>query len=360
MAASTLETTMKFRTLEYDPRKNLLIILDQTKLPIHESYVRLKTAAEIIKAIQQLKVRGAPLIGVFAAYAVAMAAKKGGIRGVNSAIRSIGRTRPTAVNLSWALERMRRRSLLAGDLYAELLHEARLIEKEDKRSCLAIGRLGAPLVPPSGKVMVYCNAGALATSGIGTALGILYTAKRQAKRFEVFACETRPLLQGSRLTSWELSRHRIRVRVISDNMAAHFMPQMSLVLIGADRVAGNGDTANKIGSKGLAIIARTYGVPFYVAAPRSSFDLRIKAGSSIEIEERGRDEVAFFNGKCIVDYRAKVSNPAFDVTPHRWINGFITEYGIIRPPFERNIVRILNRTIPDIDCRPATLTRACY
>ncbi|OGC41422.1 S-methyl-5-thioribose-1-phosphate isomerase [candidate division WOR-3 bacterium RBG_13_43_14] len=334
----------KFRTVEYDPEKNHLIILDQTRLPVRESYIRLKTVNDVINSIRQLKVRGAPLIGVAAAYGVVIASRNDSMKKVNSAIRSIAKARPTAVNLSWALHRMQERAQVSDELYPALLHEALLIEKEDKDSCLTIGRIGVRLIPSAANIMVYCNAGALATTGIGTALGIIYTAKQHKKKIEVFACETRPLLQGSRLTSWELTKNQIKTHIICDNMAAHFMPKMSMIFIGADRIASNGDTANKIGSKGLAIIANAHGVPFYVAAPRSSFDLKIKNGSSIPIEQRGHNEITFFNKKCIVASQAMISNPAFDVTPNHLISAFITERGIIKPPFKRNIARLLSRT----------------
>ncbi len=336
---------IKFRTVEYDQDKNHLIILDQTKLPLHESYVRLKTVDDIVDAICQLKIRGAPLIGVVAAYGVTMAARNGSIKKVQAAIKNIGKSRPTAVNLTWALHRMQKSIKNYRNLYPILLNEARLIEQEDKNSCLAIGRYGLRLIPSGANIMVYCNAGALATTGIGTALGIIYMAHQDNKKLEVYACETRPMMQGARLTSWELTRNLVKTRVICDNMAAYFMPKITMVIIGADRIARNGDTANKIGSKGLAILAKNHGVPFYVAAPLSSFDPEIKTGSGIPIEQRGHDEIVFFNKQRIISKKSLISNPAFDVTPNHLISAFITEHGIIKPPYKNSIPHLLKHRI---------------
>jgi methylthioribose-1-phosphate isomerase len=235
---------------------------------------------------------------------------------------------------------MKKRMEQATDVKAEMIMEARQIEKEDKEACQQMGALGADLIKQGARVMVHCNAGALATSGIGTALGIIYTAKQEGKDLVVYSNETRPLLQGARLTSWELSKNDIVTYTICDNMAATFMPEMDIVLVGADRIAANGDVANKIGTRGLAIIAHYYGIPFYVAAPISTFDFRLTSGAQIPIEERNADEIRMFHGKNIVATSAKICNPAFDVTPAELITGIVTEKSIITPPYEESIQRL--------------------
>ncbi|MGQ9464613.1 MAG: S-methyl-5-thioribose-1-phosphate isomerase [bacterium] len=336
-----------FKTIEYDKHKNQIIILDQTQLPEKEVYIRLKTVKDVFRAIKTLQVRGAPLIGVAAAYGVVLSSYKNRLPKIIRDAEYLKSARPTAVNLAWAIERMEniirklKKEKWSRMLYQALLEEARRIENEDKESCIKIGKWGAQLIRENSKVMVYCNAGALATSGIGTALGILYTARDMGKRFSVYSCETRPLLQGARLTTWELTRNGIETYTICDNMAATYMPEMDMVLVGADRIALNGDTANKIGTKGLAIIARYYGVPFYVAAPISTFDFNIKSGTDIPIEYRDEAEVAYFNKRCIVAKKAKICNPAFDVTPAQLITGIITEKGIIKNPHK--ILQLKNK-----------------
>ena len=329
-----------FKTIEYNSESNELVILDQTRLPEEETYLTLRTADEVYSAIRHMKVRGAPLIGVTAAYGVVLAARasdQGSIRKACDLLRS---ARPTAVNLSWAIDRMERTLSQSNDPFALLVTEAKAIEKEDKEACKSIGDYGAELISDNAKIMVHCNAGALATSGIGTTLGVIYTAKQQGKKICVFACETRPLLQGARLTSWELTKNGIDTFTICDNMAASFMADMELVLVGADRIASNGDVANKIGTKGLAIIANYYQVPMYVAAPLSTFDLTMATGDQIPIEERTDDEVRRFNERCVVAPTAKICNPAFDVTPSRLVSGIITEQGIIRRPYAENIANL--------------------
>jgi len=330
-----------FKTIEYIKESNEIIILDQTKLPEQEIYIHLKTPEEVYGAIKNMQLRGAPLIGVAAAYGMVLAAYSGSADEVRKAAKLLKSARPTAVNLKWAVERMETKAAEDKDIYGILLEEAKAIEKEDRESCQAIGEAGAPLIKNSSKIMVHCNAGALATTGIGTALGILYTAKAQGKEFSVYSCETRPLLQGARLTSWELTRNGIVTNLICDNMAATYMAEMDLVLVGADRIAKNGDTANKIGTYGIAIIAGHFGVPFYVAAPTSTFDLEIESGEMIPIEKRCEEEIRFFNEKQIAASKARVCNPAFDVTPHSLLTGIITEKGIIEPPYEKNIERLL-------------------
>ncbi|HEC79536.1 MAG TPA: S-methyl-5-thioribose-1-phosphate isomerase [candidate division WOR-3 bacterium] len=330
-----------FKTIEYIKESNEIIILDQTKLPEQEIYIHLKTPEEVYGAIKNMQLRGAPLIGVAAAYGMVLAAYNRNADEVMKAAELLKSARPTAVNLKWAVERMEAKAAEDKDIYGILLEEAKAIEKEDRESCQAIGEAGAPLIKNSSKIMVHCNAGALATTGIGTALGILYTAKAQGKEFSVYSCETRPLLQGARLTSWELTRNGIVTNLICDNMAATYMAEMDLVLVGADRIAKNGDTANKIGTYGIAIIAGHFGVPFYVAAPTSTFDLEIESGEMIPIEKRCEEEIRFFNEKQIAASKARVCNPAFDVTPHSLLTGIITEKGIIEPPYEKNIERLL-------------------
>jgi len=336
---------LKFKTIEYDSKKNEIVILDQTRLPEKEVYLRLKNIKDVYNAIKTLKVRGAPLIGVVAGYGLVLSAYKNSNKKVLQDAEYLKSARPTAVNLSWAVERMKKCiEKNRNDIYTNLLKEARAIEKEDKDSCKKIGLFGAKIIKNSSKIMVHCNAGALATSGIGTALGILYTAKEMGKKFTVYSCETRPLLQGARLTTWELTKNGIETYAICDNMAATYMPEMDLVLVGADRIAQNGDTANKIGTRGLAIIAKYYGVPFYVAAPISTFDFNIKSGSEIPIEFRCADEIYYFNNRCIVSKKTRVCNPAFDVTPAELITGIVTEMGIVKRPLNKNI-RLLKQNI---------------
>ena len=331
---------IEFRTVAYNEKNNELVILDQTKLPDDEVYATLHSAGDVHDAIKSMKVRGAPLIGVVAAYGVVLAASDGDRKKVIAACDLIGSARPTAVNLSWAIARMKDVLENTQDMYAALLKEARQIEKEDKNVCMNIGLVGAELVPDRAKIMVHCNAGALATSGIGTALGIIYMAKQQGKRFEVYSSETRPLLQGARLTSWELTRNGIDTYTICDNMVASFMPEMDIIIVGADRIARNGDVANKIGTRGLAIISQYYKKPFYVAAPLSTFDFEIRSGEEIPIEERNENEIRRFNEREIVASSAKICNPAFDVTPHELITGIVTERCILRQPYDSSIAEL--------------------
>ena len=329
-----------FKTVEYNEGKKELTILDQTRLPAEEVYIALKTAEEVYQAIKNMNLRGAPLIGVAAAYGVVLAARKGDFRAAEDACDLIQSARPTAINLFWAIERMRKRLYQARNMYPELLDEAIMIEKEDKEACKNIGALGATLIKEGSRIMVHCNAGALATSGIGTALGIIYTARENGKNFSVYSSETRPLLQGARLTSWELTKNGIETYTICDNMVATFMPEMDIVVVGADRIASNGDVANKIGTKGLAIIARYYGVPFYVAAPISTFDFTLTSGEKIPIEERHEDEIRKFHERSVVASAAKVCNPAFDVTPSKLVTGIVTEKSILKPPYKLNIKKL--------------------
>ncbi len=340
-----MSTVMKFFTVKYDKALNVITILDQTKLPGKEVYRRLKSIPDVYKAIKTLQVRGAPLIGVVAAYALVMSSRDNSRKRILQHAEYIKSARPTAVNLAWAVERMKMRLneiAESKNLFNALYDEARAIENEDKEACLRIGKYGARLIKDGYKIMVHCNAGALATSGMGTALGVLYLAKEMGKKFCVYSCETRPLLQGARLTTWELTKNGIETYTICDNMAAFFMSEVNMVLVGADRIAGNGDTANKIGTRGLAIIAHYHKIPFYVAAPISSFDFEMASGRDIPIECRSPKEVIRFNGQCITAKCAKIFNPAFDVTPASLITGIITEKGIIRKPCRFNIKKLKN------------------
>jgi len=319
-------------------------ILDQTLLPGREQYLVLDTVAGMAEAISQLRVRGAPLIGIAGAYGVALAARCDGrtsggrdalLARVERAAHELVVTRPTAVNLRWAIERMLAVArATAGDeveLAAALEAEARAIHEEDREMCARIGRFGAAFVPDGATVLTHCNAGALATGGMGTALAPIYTAHAAGRAVRVIADETRPLLQGSRLTAWELSRAGIDVTVIADNMAASRLRRgdVSAIFVGADRIAANGDTANKIGTYPLALAARAHGVPFYVAAPRSTFDLAIATGEGIPIEERRAEEVVAWNGTRTAPQGVAAWNPAFDVTPAELVTGFITDAGVL-------------------------------
>jgi methylthioribose-1-phosphate isomerase len=329
-------------------------ILDQRKLPIEVRYLECKDPQTVAQAIRTLAVRGAPAIGVAAAMGIALAARKLRCRQpevfrkrMAEVCEGMRQTRPTAVNLFWAIDRMRKILDRVGSLGIEevkerLEEEACLIYEEDIAINRKIGDCGKGLIQEGGGVLTHCNAGALATAGHGTALGVIYSAWAEGKRFQVFADETRPLLQGARLTAWELIQEKIPVTLVTDNMAASLMKQgrINLVLVGADRIARNGDTANKIGTYGLAVLASWHRIPFYVAAPISTLDLSLPTGDQIPIEERASDEVTHFCGKRITSRKVDVFNPAFDVTPHRLIEAIVTERGVIRKPFDKNLRRI--------------------
>ncbi len=342
------------RTLEWiGDVDGLLRLIDQTQLPTQLVYRDCRTVEEVWEAIKVLRVRGAPAIGVAAAYGVVLGMR--GCRGSGMEFRHrlgeiadyLRTSRPTAVNLFWALDRMER--CLEGikgdaDVLARcLLEEAAVIEDEDRQMCLAIGRHGAALIRDGMGVLTHCNAGGLATAEYGTALAVMFSAAEQGKDIHVFADETRPLLQGARLTTWELQRAGIDVTLICDNMAAQVMREgrINLVVVGADRIAANGDTANKIGTYGVAVLARAHGIPFYVAAPSSTFDLKIPDGSHIPIEQRDPREITAGLGKVIAPEGVRVYNPAFDVTPAELIAGIITEKGLIRPVNEATIRQVL-------------------
>lgn len=325
---------MNFTTIRWV--ENEVEILDQTLLPTVEKYLRLKNYREVVSAIKSLQVRGAPLIGVAAAYAVAMAARDCHNKVEFAvAVNDIKSARPTAVNLSWAVERM----LISYHAYADspdrnrrILDLAQQIHDEDARMCERIGLNGMELLPAIGTVMTYCNAGALATGGSGTALAVIYQAFRSGKKLGVYACETRPILQGARLTAWELSREGLDVTLITDNMAGYLMAQgiIHCVVVGADRIAINYDVANKIGTYSLAVLAKEHDIPFYVAAPTSTFDNRVASGVDIEIEQRSPDEVRLWGTHRTAPENVRVYNPAFDVTPNHLISAIITDREVIR------------------------------
>jgi methylthioribose-1-phosphate isomerase len=311
-------------------------ILDQTLLPTEEAYRDLETVEAVAEAIKTLRVRGAPLIGIAAAMGVVVGAGEG-LAGVLQACEVLGATRPTAVNLRWALDRMRRRAEQAqaagDDLRGALIHEANAIWQEDRAMCRRIGQLGAPLIPDRGTVCTVCNAGALATGGIGTALAPVYTVHEAGRAPHVLVPETRPLLQGSRLTAWELTQAGVSCTLIGDGMIASRLRlgDVACVLVGADRIAANGDVANKIGTYGLALAARAHGIPFYVAAPTSTFDRATPDGAHIPIEQRAAEEVATWRGNRTAPEGVQVWNPAFDVTPAALVTAIITDQGIFKP-----------------------------
>jgi methylthioribose-1-phosphate isomerase len=330
--------------------QDAVVMVDQRKLPTSEVYVRCKTAAEVAKAIKTMVIRGAPAIGVAAGMGLALGASKSKATGTKQFVTEfqkmcdvMANTRPTAVNLFWAIERMKRafaEGAHAGEsveqLAARLRVEAMRIHDEDVTSCRAIGAFGGALVPDGARVLTHCNAGALATAGYGTALGVIRGAVEAGKKVSVLADETRPFLQGARLTAWELVKDGIETTVITDNMAGAMMHAglVDLVVVGADRIAANGDTANKVGTYSLGVLAREHNLPFYVAAPWSTIDLATATGASIPIEERSAREVTHVGSNQLAPTGAAIRNPAFDVTPARFITAIITERGVIRAPFE--------------------------
>jgi len=325
------------RPVLYDEARDEVRLLDQRRLPGEEAWLSLGSAGDVADAIRALAVRGAPAIGVAAAYALAAEARRGaGEASLGSAADRLARARPTAVNLEWAVRRMSRRF---GDGAAALLKEAHAIRDEDEASCRRIGALGAPLLPPEARVLTHCNAGALATAGYGTALGIVRAAREAGRLEMVFADETRPFFQGARLTAWELARDGIPVTVITDGMGGHLMArgEISCVVVGADRIAANGDVANKIGTYALAVLAAHHRIPFYVAAPWSTVDPATPAGSGIPIEERPADEVVRIDGRLIAPEGVPARYPAFDVTPAALVSAIVTERGVLRPPYAESI-----------------------
>jgi methylthioribose-1-phosphate isomerase len=334
---------------------DVVVMIDQRKLPAVEVYVRCRTAVEVARAIKTMVIRGAPAIGVAAAMGIAVGMRTSKATGTQKCAAEfyktcelMAATRPTAVNLFWAIERMKKAFAAAVEsgasvdqIKVRLDVEAANIHDEDVANCRAIGAFGAAIVPAEARILTHCNAGALATAGYGTALGVIRGAVEQGKRVTVVADETRPFLQGARLTAWELVRDGIQTTVIADNMAGALMSQgvIDLVVVGADRIAANGDTANKIGTYSVAVLAREHRLPFYVAAPLSTVDLDTPDGQHIPIEERSAREVTHIGGSQMAPAGALVRNPAFDVTPHRFIAGIITERGILRAPYVESLKR---------------------
>jgi methylthioribose-1-phosphate isomerase len=318
--------------LRWDGRA--LFLLDQRLLPREETWIECNNASAVAVAIRTMVVRGAPAIGVSAAFGMAMAAQQG--VDLAAAAAELKNARPTAVNLAWAVDRMLEHGGSAV--------EAERICREDVEACMQIGRHGAALLGESTTVLTHCNAGALATAGYGTALGVIRAAVESGKRVAVFADETRPYLQGARLTAWELQRDGIDVTLITDNMSGHFFQQgtFDAVVVGADRIAANGDAANKIGTYTVAVLAQAHGVPFYVAAPVSTIDPACPNGAAIPIEERSAAEVVEMNGTRMAPEGIHVRHPAFDVTPARLITAIITERGVLRPPYEEAIRNLYN------------------
>lgn len=327
----------------------LLELIDQTKLPEELSILRCESVDQVWEAIKMLRVRGAPAIGIAAAYGVLLSQRglsEPSAAAATQAIDYLATSRPTAVNLFWALDRMRQivgATATVTDLPNRLLTEARAIHEEDREMCHAIGRLGADLIPDGSRLITHCNAGGLATAEYGTALSVMFTCQDQGKSLQVYADETRPLWQGARLTAWELQQRQIPVTVICDSMAAHVMKTESInaVIVGADRITARGDAANKIGTYSLAVNARYHQVPFYVAAPSSTFDLALVDGADIPIEQRDRDEIVAPYGQSIAPRDVAVFNPAFDVTPAELITAIITERGIIESPNEERVRGLL-------------------
>ncbi len=347
-----------FKTVEWTPEGVRMI--DQTKLPAEEVYVVCRNYQEVAEAIRSMIIRGAPAIGVAAAMGVALGveqSKAGTVAELRKEFEmiaeTISKTRPTAVNLFWAVKRMRElfektlaepgtESEAIGRTKSRLVEEAKRVLAEDIAINEAMGRAGADLIPAKGTILTHCNAGALATGGYGTALGVIRAAVEAGKKIDVFADETRPFLQGARLTAWELAKDKIPVTLITDNMAGHFMKQgkIQAAIVGADRIAANGDVANKIGTYSVAVLARENKIPFYVAAPLSTIDLSLASGEQIPIEERSPDEVTHWRGVQTAPREIEARHPAFDVTPHRYVTAIITERGVARDPYTESLKKL--------------------
>jgi methylthioribose-1-phosphate isomerase len=326
-------------------------MIDQTRLPLEEKYVTCRTYDEVAQAIRGMIIRGAPAIGVAAAMGVALGVLRADDRDLDGQVETIcatlAATRPTAVNLFWAIERMRRmygslRGAAPAEIRRRIVEEALRVREEDIAICRAIGRNGAPLVPDHKTVLTHCNAGALATAGYGTALGVIRAAIESGKKVDVFADETRPFLQGARLTVWELQQDHIPATLITDNMAGYFLKsgRIGCVVVGADRIAANGDVANKVGTYSVAVLAKENNVPFFVAAPISTLDLTLASGDAIPIEQRAAEEVTHVQGHRIAPEGTAVQNPAFDITPARYVAGIITERGVARAPYEESLRKL--------------------
>ena len=343
---------MKFETIEW--LGNGLRILDQTKLPAEERFLDLHDYRAVVSAIKEMKVRGAPAIGIAAAYGVALGAmnirtedRAAFFTQLESIMQDFATSRPTAVNLFRAVGRMRKaaRGGSVAEIKESLVKEAKRIHWEEIVATEKLSRLGAELIKDGSTVLTHCNAGSLATAGYGTALGIIKAARSQGKQVSVFATETRPLLQGARLTAWELLREGIPVTLITDSTAGYLMWQnkVNCVIVGADRIVANGDVANKIGTYTLAVLAKENRVPFYVAAPTSTIDLSLSSGNEIPIEERSPEEVTLFCGVPVAPNGIRVTNPAFDITPHAYVSAIITEKGIITAPYEEGLVMAVSK-----------------
>ncbi len=328
-----------------------VVMIDQTRLPRQEEYVTCRDYREVAEAIRSMVIRGAPAIGVAAAMGVALGVLQADPSRLDAEFETIcatlAATRPTAVNLFWAIDRMKKlyegiRALPIEEIRRRLVEEARQIRLEDIAINEAIGRHGAPLVPDGKTVLTHCNAGALATAGYGTALGVVRAAVASGKHIDVFADETRPFLQGARLTVWELQHDGIAATLITDNMAGHFLKsgRIGCVVVGADRIAANGDVANKIGTYTVAVLARENGVPFYVAAPISTLDLSLPSGDRIPIEQRPASEVTHVFGVPVAPEGVRVENPAFDVTPNRYVTAIVTERGVARAPYTESLAKL--------------------
>jgi methylthioribose-1-phosphate isomerase len=336
-------------------------LIDQTRLPNDETYVECRTVDDVARAIRTMQVRGAPAIGIAAAMGLAMGARTIAVvdfPALYSALEDLGNqlmcTRPTAVNLAWAVRRILQkaealRARPVREIPGQLVAEATAMRDEDIRTNRAIGKYGQELIPNPARILTHCNAGGLATAGYGTAVGVIRAAAEAGKRIKVWVDETRPLLQGARLTAWELSRAGIPATLITDNMAGHFMQrgEVDVVVVGADRIAGNGDTANKIGTYSVAVLARAHAIPFYVAAPVSTLDMSLHRGQEIPIEERAQQEVTEIRGHRVAPNGIRVANPAFDVTPASYIDGIITERGVARPPYEESLARLAGDAAPN-------------
>lgn len=344
------------KTLEWTDEG--VVMIDQRLLPAEEVYPVFKTYEEVAYAIKEMVVRGAPAIGVAAAMGVALGARDNDTNdpaafdeSFNRICETIGSTRPTAVNLFWAIERMRnlygslkRDGLSLAEIRQRLIVEAQQMHDEDIAINRVMGANGAALIPDGATVLTHCNAGALATAGYGTALGVIRAAVEAGKKVAVFADETRPFLQGARLTAWELHKDNIPVTLITDNMAGHFMKagKIDCIVVGADRIAANGDVANKIGTYSVAVLAKENNIPFYVAAPISTIDLNTKSGADIPIEERPATEVTHVKDTQLTPDGITIANPAFDVTPNRYVAAIITERGVARAPYEESLKNLVN------------------
>jgi methylthioribose-1-phosphate isomerase len=330
-----------------------VVMIDQRRLPNEELYPVFKTYDEVARAIEEMVVRGAPAIGISAAMGIALGMKQSAAttmeafeRDFHHICERMAETRPTAVNLFWAIERMRwkfnqacREDRSINDIKQDLISESLAMHREDIAANQRMGQFGAELIPQEATILTHCNAGALATAGYGTALGVIRAAVEAGKRIKVFADETRPFLQGARLTAWELAKDDIPVTLITDNMAGHFLKagEVDAVIVGADRIAANGDVANKIGTYMVAVAAHENNIPFYVAAPLTTVDLKLNSGDQIPIESRAAHEVTHFRGEMVAPEGTQVANPAFDVTPHRYVSAIITDAGVAREPYDMSL-----------------------